>query len=303
MGRGPQIREKAEELMSYLTFFLVLVAACLHASWNFLAKRAGNSSGFIWLFNLLSTLFYTPILCFVLITERPGLSWLQVIFLLGSACLHLAYFLFLQRGYALGDLSLAYPLARGTGPLLSTACAIVLLGERPSLGALCGAFLLIAGVLLLVGNPWRIFAASSDTRGVIILAFITGIFIAAYTIWDKEAVSTFLISPLLLSEASSILMTAMLSPATLKNWSKVRETWQLHRWKALGVGLMSPLAYLLILSALISSPVSQVAPLRESSVLVGTFMGARFLSEKHGWSRLGAAALILTGIILLSGII
>jgi drug/metabolite transporter (DMT)-like permease len=155
-------------------------------------------------------------------------------------------------------------------------------------------------VLFLVGNPWRIFAAASGKRGVIISAFVTGVFIAAYTIWDKEAVSTLRISPLLLSEGSCLLLTCMLFPAALKDWSKVKETWQAHRLKALGVGFLSPLAYLLILFALISSPVSQVAPLRESSVLIGTFMGARFLSEKRGWSRLGAAALIMAGIILLA---
>jgi drug/metabolite transporter (DMT)-like permease len=95
-------------------------------------------------------------------------------------------------------------------------------------------------------------------------------------------------------------MTGMLFPAAMKNWGKVKETWHVHRLKALGVGFLSPLAYLLILFALISSPVSQVAPLRESSVLIGTFLGTRVLAENGGWHRFGAAALILAGIILLA---
>jgi drug/metabolite transporter (DMT)-like permease len=272
----------------------------LHASWNFLAKRAGDSPGFVWLFNALATMIYVPGLFILFIVERSQLNWFQVIFLLGSGCLYLAYYSFLQRGYASGDLSLSYPLARGTGPLISTLLAIALLGERPSVGALGGIALLIGGVIFLVGNPWQLFAEGKGKRSVIGYALLTGVFIAAYTVWDKEAVSTFLISPFLLSEASSVFLTGLLLPVSIKHWSRVKKTWSTHRLEVLGVAILSPLAYLLILFVLISNPVSQVAPLRESSVLIGTFMGTQFLAEKRGWRRIGAAGLILAGIVLLA---
>lgn len=80
----------------------------------------------------------------------------------------------------------------------------------------------------------------------------------------------------------------------------IKETWNAHRLEVLGVAIFSPLAYLLVLFVLISHPVSQVAPLRESSVLIGTLLGTQFLAEKRGWSRLGSAVLILVGITLLA---
>ncbi|GHO85986.1 DMT family transporter [Dictyobacter formicarum] len=286
--------------MGHVWLLLVLVAACLHASWNFLAKQAGSSFGFTWLFNALAAIIYVPSLFYLFVVERTQLTWLQGIFFLGSAGLHLAYFLFLQKGYGAGDLSLSYPLARGTGPLISALCAIAWLGERPSASALIGIALLIGGVICLIGNPWRLFVSGERKQNVIGYALLTGVFIAAYTIWDKEAVSTFLISPLLLSEAGCILMATMLLPSVRKNWSMVKETWRAHRMKVLGVAIFSPLAYLLVLFVLISHPVSQIAPLRESSVLIGTLLGTRLLAEKRGWSRLGSAALILAGITLLA---
>lgn len=286
--------------MSYLVILLVLAAAVLHASWNFLAKRAGNSAGFTWLFGMIAAILYVPILVVLVLVERPQLSWLQGVFILGTACLHVGYFFFLQRGYGAGDLSLAYPLARGTGPLFSTLAAIALLNERPSLIAIVGIILLTGGVLALVGNPMRILRSGAGTRVVIGYALLTSLFIAAYTIWDKYAVSVLLISPLLLDGCSSIARAVLFTPSITGKWEKVRETWRKYHWEALGVAILSPLAYLLILFAMSTSPVSYVAPMRECSVLIGTFMGARFLSEKHAWRRLGAACVILVGIVFLA---
>ncbi|GCE11077.1 DMT family transporter [Tengunoibacter tsumagoiensis] len=284
--------------MSPFVFMLVLVAAFLHASWNFLAKKAGNSKGFVWLFNVLSSIIYAPILFYMLFSGHVTLTWIQAGFALGSACLHLAYFLFLQRGYETGDLSLSYPLARGTGPLLSTFFAIVIFGERPAIGAIVGIVLLIVGIVFLVGNPLSIFIEGK--RGAILYALLTGIFIAGYTLWDKEAVSTLQTSPLLMLESASIVMATLLLPTSLRHWDQVKATWRAHRLEALGVAILSPMAYLLILFVLISNPVSQVAPLRESSVLIGTLMGTRLLAEKQGVRRVFSAALILLGIILLA---
>jgi drug/metabolite transporter (DMT)-like permease len=286
--------------MNHLTILLVLIAAFFHASWNFLAKRAGNSPGFIWWCAALAAIIYLPVLLTFVLIERPHLNALQFLFIFGTACLHVAYFFFLQRGYGVGDLSLAYPLARGMGPLISTLGAIALLGERPSLIALIGIALLIGGVLFLVGNPWQILKRGAQTRVVVGYALLTSVFIAAYTIWDKYAVSLLLISPLLLDGSSAIGRAVLLTPTVTGRWDKVKETWRIYRREVIGVAILSPLAYLLILFAMSSSPVSYVAPMRECSVLIGTIMGTRFLAEKHVWRRLGAASVILLGIVLLA---
>ena len=286
--------------MSHLVLLLVLVAAFAHASWNLLAKRAGNSTGFVWLFSTVSALLYVPVILILIIIERPHLNGLQVLFILGTACLHIAYFLFLQRGYAAGDLSLAYPLARGVAPLISVLGAIVLLGERPSLIALLGIMLLLGGVIFLVGNPLQLVKQGAVVHIVIGYALLTSMFIATYTVWDKYAVSTLLISPLLLDGSSNIVRACLLTPPIVGKWRDVRETWSRYRREVIGVALLSPMAYVLVLFAMSTSPVSYVAPLRECSVLIGTFMGTRFLAEKQMWRRLGAASVILTGIILLA---
>jgi drug/metabolite transporter (DMT)-like permease len=279
---------------------LVLVAAFCHASWNFLAKRAGNSPGFVWWCAAVAAIIYVPVLLVFIIIERPQLNGLQIIFIVGTACLHIAYFFFLQRGYGAGDLSLAYPLARGMGPLISTLGAIVLLGERPSVIALIGIALLIGGVLFLVGNPVQILKRGAQTRVVVGYALLTSVFIASYTIWDKYAVSVLLISPLLLDSSSAMWRATLLTPTVVGKWTSVRETWNRYRLEVVGVAILSPLAYLLILFAMSTSPVSYVAPMRECSVLIGTIMGTRFLAEKQIWRRLSAASVILVGIILLA---
>lgn len=112
-----------------------------------------------------------------------GLSGVGVAFMVGSGCLHTVYFTTLQRGYELGDLSVVYPLARGTGPALSVLAAVLILGERPGPIALMGAALVVVGVLSLAGGGHRRF-----TRASLVFALLTGVTIAAYTLWDAHAV-------------------------------------------------------------------------------------------------------------------
>jgi uncharacterized membrane protein len=103
-----------------------------------------------------------------------------------------------------------------------------------------------------------------------------------------------------LDGSSTIGRATLLTPTVVSKWANVRETWNKYRLEVVGVALLSPLAYVLILFAMSSSPVSYVAPMRECSVLIGTIMGTRFLAEKQIWRRLSAASVILVGIILLA---
>lgn len=132
--------------MSILALVLVLSAAVGHASWNFLAKRASGGTAFIWLFGSISALLYFPLALGIVLLQKPTIGITQLAFMLGSGVLHSFYFILLDKGYQVGDLSIVYPLARGTGPLVSTLVAIIYLGERPSLVALAGALLIGVGV-------------------------------------------------------------------------------------------------------------------------------------------------------------
>jgi multidrug transporter EmrE-like cation transporter len=127
--------------MTGLAFVLVLIAAFSHATWNYLAKKACGGTAFIWLFAALSAVLYFPLAMWIVIIQKPVIGWHQLCFMLGSATLHSLYFVLLDKGYQIGDLSVIYPLARGTGAMLSTITAIALLGEHPSVVALTGAML------------------------------------------------------------------------------------------------------------------------------------------------------------------
>ncbi|MCB0039832.1 MAG: EamA family transporter, partial [Caldilinea sp.] len=246
--------------MTAFALLLVLTAALLHALWNLLAKRARGGIPFTWLFSLLTVVLWAPIIVVYVIVWRPTLGWLALLFMLGSATIHLAYFLMLQRGYRHGDLSVVYPLARGTGPLLSMVGAVLLLGERPTWLAVVGALLIIAGVFAIAGGPEmlrRRTAVSGVSYGL-----MTGLLIATYTLWDKYAVSAVLVAPLLLDYGSSFGRTLLLLPAIRTRTEEVRYEWRVHRWEAIGISVLSSLAYILVLTAMITAPVSYIAPAR-----------------------------------------
>lgn len=284
--------------MTSFALALVLASAFIHATWNLLAKRAGGGAAFLWLFAALSALFYAPIVFAVIIFQQPHISAITLLFILGSAIIHIGYFLLLQRGYRTGDLSLVYPLARGTGPIISTTAAIVFLGERPTLIALSGAILIAIGVFLFTGSPRQL--RNTGSYQAVAYALLTGILIAAYTLWDKYAVSVQLIPPLLFDWSCNLGRTALLTPFALLNWEDVCMEWRTHRFEAIGVALLSPLAYILVLTALVISPVSYVAPAREISILIGAVMGTRLLKEGSAPRRLVAASTMVLGVVALA---
>src|SRR5918999_5137435 len=220
--------------MTVFALVLVLAAASFHATWNLLAKRVGDGGAvFVWLFGSLATLIYAPLAVVVVLLQRPHLGLEALVFMFGSGVLHLGYFVLLQRGYAVGDLSLVYPLARGTGPLLATAAAIVLLGERPGALALAGILLVTVGVLLLTTEQGSVRKAGWG-KGVV-YGLLTGAFIAAYTVWDKHAVSALLIPPLLQSWATTLVTTGLLAPLAVRHPAKRLGVWREHKTETLGV--------------------------------------------------------------------
>src|SRR5919107_998596 len=289
--------------MTLLALALVLAAGFFHATWNLLAKRASSGvSGpaFVWLCTALSTLIFAPVAAIVL-SENPHVGILGLLFMFGTGILHTGYFLSLQEGYRVGDLSMIYPLARGTGPLLASAAAIALFDERPGPLGAAGILLIVSGVFLLAWEP------DSDSRGPakkkwlgMAFGLLTGVFIAAYTLWDKYAVSDLSLSPILYYWASQLVETVVLLPVALRRKEEIRGAWRGRRKEALGVAILSPLAYVLVLMALSFAPVSHVAPTREISILIGTLMGGSLLAEGGLRRRLFASSFMVLGIVALA---
>ncbi|MEW2459507.1 MULTISPECIES: EamA family transporter [Microbacterium] len=285
--------------MSPLAFVLVLGAAVAHAAWNVIAhgiSRAG--SPFLWWGAVASTAVWIGAVPF---TGGLGTSDLAS-FALGvgvSAVLHVVYMAVLQRGYREGSLSTVYATARGTGPFLSVIVAVLLLGERPSGIALVGVAAVIVGVVA-VGLVDR---GSGGGRGVdlgLVFGLLTGVAIAVYTIWDTHAVRTWSLSPVAFMVGTTLLQVPFYSIAVRRRWPAV---WALGRaqWRRiLAFGVLSPLSYILVLSAIQIAPVALVAPLREVSVVLVSLFGAVVLRESRpGW-RVGASLIVLTGIVLLA---
>lgn len=284
--------------MTLFALALVLAAAFIHATWNLLAKRAGGGVAFVWLFGALSATIYAPLAVGIVLLGKPHIGNAELGAILGSAVLHLAYYLVLQRGYRVGDLSLVYPLARGTGPMLSTAAAILIFGERPTPVALAGAAMVVGSVFVLTGSSRR--GSGTSARWAVAYGLLTGLLIASYTLWDKRAVSVLMIPPLLLDWATSVSRAILLAPVAVRRWEEVRKEWRVHRLEALGVAALNPLSYILVLTAMIFTPVSYVAPAREISILVGAVMGARLLSERDAPRRLAAAGAMVLGVVALA---
>jgi drug/metabolite transporter (DMT)-like permease len=284
----------------------VATAAVVHAAWNLVAKRAATAGpSFVWMVSAGAALLWAPVAAAVALGAfgtRPTFGGAGAAFAAGSAVLHVGYFLCLQLGYRLGDLSTVYPLARGTGPVVATFGAVVLFGERPSAVALAGLLLVCGGVATIARSGATVAAATgrAPTGSGARFGVLTGVFIAAYTLWDAEAVASLGIAPVVYSWATAVGETVVLAPVAARSPDAVRRTWCRHRRDVLVVAILSPLAYVLVLVALTLAPVSYVAPARELSIVVGAFLGGRLLDEADQRRRVVASCAVAAGVVALA---
>jgi drug/metabolite transporter (DMT)-like permease len=283
--------------VSGLAFGLVLTAAVGHATWNLVAKRSGGAIEFIWLFTgMSSVLLLVPAL--VALAKHPVHGAAPALFIVGSGVLHIVYFVLLQAGYRVGDMSIVYPSARGTGVLVATVGGVLVFGEHPGALALGGAALVICGVIATGGRPSRV--SLRQAKPALISGLMTGAVIGTYTLWDKHAVDGLSITPLFYYWGFNVVTLIGISPFALRNRDAVRREWVRNRGAAFVVGLLAPTAYVLVLYALVSTPVSFVAPVRETAIVFGSAMGVFLLREGNARMRLLGSFLIAAGVVLLA---
>src|SRR5437868_7673776 len=287
--------------MSLLALSLVILAAFIHATWNLLSKRAADAGPtFVFAYNLFACLVYLPWMIWLLV--YGDLHWNLPVAgcLVLSAAIHLAYSLCLQRGYQVADLSVVYPIARGTGPLLSSIGAFILLRETPTTQGILGLLAVVAGIGLITtqGN----LSAFRQPRGLdgVRWGTATGSLIASYTVVDGYGVKVLGIHPVVLDWLSNLLRFFLLVPVVMRDWPRAKERMQGHWWLALGVGALAPLSYILVLTAIeMGAPLSLVAPAREMSMMVGAMFGMLILRERITAWRLVGCLVLIAGVVLL----
>jgi uncharacterized membrane protein len=309
-------------------FVLVLVVAVLHVAWNTLLKTSGDTLRTAERAMIVGVAVFAP---FVLIgwlaVGRPVLEPQTVALAILSGFLEAAYFVCLAEAYRRGDLSVVYPIARGTAPVLSVALGITILGERLAPTGVVGVAALLAGILL-VQRPWRVVGAirahlarsrqapggaDDATGGAIVgaaeFAMLTGVTIAAYSAVDSVGARQ---APVWLYAAVAFPVCAVALVAWVRLVARRpgrvvsrEDAVRAAPWLRAGAaGTISIGAYGLILVAYTLAPLTAIAPLRESSVVIASAWGAIRMGEavdaRDRARRLTGAGLVLLGAVLLA---
>ena len=291
--------------MSATALALVITAALLHSIWNIAAKKAGGDDRFALIAGLLLLGFWAPVGVWAAWGVLPLWRLQDSLVVLASAVFHLVYFQTLLRGYRLSDLTVVYPVARGTGPLLSSLGAVLLLGERLSAVGVAGVVAVALGVLFIAGGP-ALWAKAHDplqrtrVRAGLGYGALTGALIAGYTLIDGYAVKVLLLSPLLVDYFGNLFRLPFLLPAALRDPAAFAQAWRAQWRYALVVAVLGPLGYVLVLYAVRLAPLSHVAPAREVSMLFAALIGGKLLGEGERGPRIAGAACIAIGVAALA---
>jgi uncharacterized membrane protein len=284
--------------MSGLALGIVLVAALFHASWNYLAKKSRKKLAFIWLFLLIASLGYLPMfLYFWRQLSIPPAGWACIV---ATGVLHALYFWFMGGAYERGDLSLVYPLSRGSGPLLVPILAIAFLSEQLSLAGALGICLVVVGIYFIHLNSFSLDSMLEPLRAMqgsaSIWALCTGGTIAAYSLVDKVGVG--LVYPPVYIYLMFVISLLLLSPYVLiKTRDDLKLEWQANRGPIIIDGFLVLFTYLMILFAFQLSKVSYVVAAREVSIVFSTLFGIFWLKEEHAYQKFAGASLIALGVV------
>ena len=281
--------------MSPLALLLVLLAALCHSAWNLVVKtdtrRLEIQSGAL----VVGTLMCAPVLFFYSPWTLPPHAWVLIAV---SALFESAYVLALTSAYEAGDMSLVYPVARGSGTVLVAPLAVLLLGERLSPQGVVGIALVVAGIFVSHGlgrGALRGWAVAGAHRRALGWALLTGALIAGYSLVNKVGVT---LVPVPLYAFLVFLADAVIVRLVQRRWGAtppaLRRDAPWGRMIVVGVLMMG--AYLAVLMAMSQAPVSYVVAAREVSVVVAALLGALVLHERHSIARVAGAVVIFGGL-------
>jgi drug/metabolite transporter (DMT)-like permease len=286
--------------MSGLSLGIVLVAALLHAGWNLLAKKSRSKIAFIWWFVMIALIGYLPMFLYFLPGFDPTpAGWACII---ATGILHALYFWFMGGAYERGDLSLVYPLSRGSGPMFVPILAVILLHERLALSGGLGIFLVVLGIYVIHLNDFTMGSFLEPLRAMrgsaSLWALCTGGTIAGYSLVDKVGVG--LVYPPAYIYLMFVISLLLLSPyMLLKKRTALKIEWQMNRGAILIDGFLVLFTYLMILFAFRLSKVSYVVAAREVSIVFSALLGILWLKEAHAPQKIAGSVLIACGVVLI----
>lgn len=279
--------------MTTPVFLLVLLAALCHAAWNFAARRVSGDFAVMWLGMVSAAVCLTPFALYLALHSGPAvlpsmLGWGCVA---ATGVIHAIYFILLGRAYEQGEISVVYPVARGSGIGITATLGWSVLGEPVGfLGA--GGIALVSAGILTMGWPRQ------RSRQGLGLALAVGATIPVYSIVDKVGANQ--AHPVFYLWTLYVIAAALTAPrAVRRHGPSLRHSYAVLLRPALVVGLGSMGTYLIILFAFRLGPVSYIVAARELSVVVGAALGVLFLGERLTASRAAAIAAIAVGLVAL----
>lgn len=274
---------------------LILVAAVVHGYWNLALKRQGGRPDVTLGALVVGVLIGAPVFLIYPVGAIPLDGWLLMLL---AALFETGYVVALTAAYAVGDLSLVYPVARGTAPIVVAPLAMLLLDERPSAQGLVGVALVVAGIFASYLSDVSAIAGSAATRRALGLALVTGLMTSGYSIVNKVGVE---LVPVPVYSVTVFALNAVFFTVILK-WRGVPLALGRHMpWRPmLVIGVLMMTSYVLILLAMSMAPVTYVVAAREVSIVVGAALGAIALRERHPVARIAGAAVIFAGVAVLA---
>ena len=263
---------------------LAFAAAALHAGWNVLLRGSGDVEARTAAVLGLSLLLFAPVAA-----ATWSVSWAVAPYVAASAALEGVYFALLVTAYRRRELSLVYPIARGSAPLLVLLGTAVVLSRHVSTGAAVGVCLVALGVVLVRGT-------GRGAEGVLV-ALAIGCAIAGYTLVDKDGLQHAAALPYLELVLAPVGLVALPVVAARRGLAALRAE---LRWSAVLTAAATFSSYALVLAALRLASAPEVAAVRETSVVLATLLAGAFLRERVGIERLTGAVAVAAGVALIA---
>ena len=270
--------------MTLPAFALAAIAALIHALWNLVIVQSRDRTATTVVVIVFGVLVALPIALLRWQVEPQAWPYIGL-----SSLLELIYFALLVAAYERADMSLVYPIARGSAPVIVLALSVALIAAPTTLGQVAGVGLVAIGVFVVRGlrggASWRHVG----------LALAVGLTIAAYVVVDKEGVQyadPITYGTLILGIPGVVAIAWVLARGGVGRLSDA------FNWRSAMGGVFSMAAYTLVLIALTTAPAASVAAVRESSVVIAAFLGAVVLKERGGWERVVGSIIVLIGVVL-----